>query len=292
MVLFILFPGLGTSEKYWESKIEIKKNKVSKKKLNFLKNLKKIGNVYKYTPKLHNFNYYLTGINKKYGKIYCNQFKKPTKITLDDLNIDKECKRIFNLLKDKNEKFIPIGHSIGAWYAYNFSKLYPSYCINTIFLDGSFIVLDSVNNIRDRYIKKYKKNKKDLKNLTNERLDFLYNKLISNLKKDRYELNEKANKYIKKIFDLALNYYYFTMKDKFDSKLTVPNISFRNLQFKSDKKSIDYYTNNDAVNNEEKLYNKNKNRAVVHYLVNSGHTQWKKERYSKFIINEIKKIEM
>ena len=157
MVLFILFPGFGTSEKYWENKIETKENKVYLKKLDFLKNLKKIGKVYKYTPKLHNLNYYRTGVNKEYGKIYCNQFSKPTKITLEDINIDKECKRIFNLLKDKNEKFIPIGHSIGSWFAYNFSKLYPSYCINTVFLDGSFIVLNSVNNIRNRYIKKQKK---------------------------------------------------------------------------------------------------------------------------------------
>ena len=28
MVLFILFPGFGNSEKYWENKIDMKKNKV------------------------------------------------------------------------------------------------------------------------------------------------------------------------------------------------------------------------------------------------------------------------
>jgi hypothetical protein len=288
MVLFILFPGFGNSEKYWENKIDMKKNKVYLKKLDFLNNLKKIGKVYKYTPKLHNLNYYRTGINEEYGKIYCNQFNKPTKITLDDINIDKECKRIFDLLKDKNEKFILIGHSIGSWFAYNFSKMYPSYCLNTIFLDGSFLVLESINNIRNRYVKKQKKVNIKFKDINNKKLDFLYKKVISHVKEDRYEYNKKINKYIKKIFDISLNYYYYTMKKKFNSKLKIPNISFRNLNFNKEKKSIDHYTNIDAVNNEEELYNKNKNKAIVHYLVNSGHTQWKRKKFSDFIIKEIK----
>ena len=118
-------------------------------------------------------------------------------------------------------------------------------------------------------------------------MDFLYQKVISHIGKDRYKYNKKINKYINKIFDLSLNYYYYTMKKKFNSKLILPNISFRNLNFKSEKKNIDYYTNVDAVNNEEELYNKNKNKAIVHYLVNSGHTQWKIKRFSNFIIKEI-----
>ena len=113
MVLFILFPGFGNSPKDWEYySIEGKNKKYKLKKLDFIKKLKKIGKVYQYNPESYNISYYYTGRNPGYEdwqKIYQNLFKKPKKkITLDDINIDKECKRIYNLLKDKNEKFIPI----------------------------------------------------------------------------------------------------------------------------------------------------------------------------------------
>ena len=152
MVLFILFPGHGTSDKFWEYDIVEKKNSKKKyklKKLDFLKKLKKIGKVYTYTPKVYNIGYYDTGDEpgfENWYKIYQNQYKKPTKITLDDINIDKECKRIYNLLKDKNEKFIPIGHSKGSWFALHFSNLYSSRCLKTILIDGSFIAPKIVNS--------------------------------------------------------------------------------------------------------------------------------------------------
>ena len=63
MVLFILFPGHGQNDKFWEYKIIEEKNKKYKlKKLDFLKKLKKIGKVYKYTPNVYNLNYYYTGV--------------------------------------------------------------------------------------------------------------------------------------------------------------------------------------------------------------------------------------
>ena len=129
MVLFILF-WIWKFPKDWEYKFIEGKNKKHKlEKLDFLKKLKKIGKVYQYNPESYNISYYYTGRNPGYEdwqKIYQNLFKKPKKISLDDINIDKECKRIYNLLKDKNEKFIPIGHSLGSWFALHFSNLYPS----------------------------------------------------------------------------------------------------------------------------------------------------------------------
>ena len=117
MVLFILFPGFMDTDKYWEYKIdglEKAKGPFKLKKLDFLKKLHKLGKVYTYTPKINNFKHY--SINDtdglKYYKIRSKLYKNPTKITLDDINIDKECKRIYQIIKNKDDKFIPIGHSM------------------------------------------------------------------------------------------------------------------------------------------------------------------------------------
>ena len=175
MILFILFPGHGVSDKFWEYDIVETKNSKKKyqlKKIDFLKKLKKIGKVYKYTPKAYNIAYYDTGENLGFARwqvIHQNLYKKPKKIILDDINIDKECKRIYNLLKDKNEKFIPIGHSIGSWFALHFSNLYPSKCLKTIFLDGSYIYPEIVNIYYKKRADKIKSNE-----ITNKNLESLY----------------------------------------------------------------------------------------------------------------------
>ena len=72
MVLFILFPGNGMSEKNWE--IYDESGKI--KKTSFLKQLKKLGKVYKYTPNVNNIiNYYNNSwkLRKKFyiNKLYC-----------------------------------------------------------------------------------------------------------------------------------------------------------------------------------------------------------------------------
>lgn len=287
MVLFILFPGFGNSPKDWEYKF--KKHKL--KKLDFLKKLKKIGKVYQYNPESYNISYYYTGRNPGYEdwqKIYQNLFKKPKKITLDNINIDKECKRIYNLLKDKNEKFVPIGHSMGSWFALHFSNLYPKECLKTIFLDGSYIVPEIVNI----YYKK-RADKVKLKEITDENLESLFNKMIENVQKDRYKHNKKINKYIDKIEDITDAYYYHTMKKELNGKIKVPLISFRNLNFdtetgKNKKKRND--VNMHRVKNEEGIYNKSGNKITTYYLINSGHFPWTVQRYSDLIINEIKKL--
>lgn len=294
MVLFILFPGFGNSPKDWEYKfIEQKNKKYKLKKLDFLKKLKKIGKVYQYNPISYNINYYYTGRNPGYEdwqKIYQNLYKKPKKITLDDINIDKECKRIYNLLKDKNEKFIPVGHSLGSWFALHFSNLYPSKCLKTIFLDGSYIVPEIVKI----YYKK-RADKVKLNEITNENLESLFNKMIENVQKDRYKHNKKINKYIDKIDDITGAYYYHIMKKELNGKIKVPVMSFRNLNFdietgKNKKKRND--VNMHRIKNEEGIYNLNKKKITTYYLPNSGHFPWTEQRYSDRIINEIKKIKL
>jgi hypothetical protein len=293
MVLFILFPGHGTSDKFWEYDIVETKNSKKKyklKKLDFLKKLKKIGKVYTYTPKVYNIGYYDTGDEpgfENWYKIYQNQYKKPTKITLDDINIDKECKRIYNLLKDKNEKFIPIGHSKGSWFALHFSNLYSSRCLKTILIDGSFIAPKIVNSYYKKRIDKIKSNE-----LTNENLELLFNKIIENVQEKKHLYNKKINKYINKMHDITGAYYYHIVKKELNGKLKVPTISFRNFKFdinkgKNNKDKND--ANMNRVKNGEELYNINGNKIKTYYLINSGHFPWKIQRYSDQIIDEIKK---
>ena len=76
MIIFILFPGFGISEKQWKYEIILKNKKYELKKIEFLKNLKKIGKVFKYTPKAYNYNYYSRVLRKsalyftKYSTFY------------------------------------------------------------------------------------------------------------------------------------------------------------------------------------------------------------------------------
>ena len=286
MVLFILFPGHGTSEKFWEYDIVETKNSKKKyklKKLDFLKKLKKIGKVYTYTPKVYNIGYYDTGDEpgfENWYKIYQNQYKKPTKITLDDINIDKECKRIYNLLKGKNENFIPIGHSIGSWFALHFSNLYPSRCLKVIFLEGAYI--DSNNNDFNRI----KKNKIKANNI-----DLLVNRLFKIKKQDRFKYNKESLKDVNKLFDITLNYYYNNIKKELNGKLKVNTISFRNLIFNIDKgvnSKEDNSYNMERIDHDNFIYKKNGSKITTHYLINSGHHPWREQRYSDQIIDEIK----
>ncbi|VVU94494.1 hypothetical protein CPAV1605_216 [seawater metagenome] len=296
MIIFILFPGFGNSPKDWEyNSIEEKNNKYKLKKIDFLKKLRKIGKIYQYNPESYNISYYYTGKNpgfEVWQKIYQNLFKKPKKkITLDDINIDKECKRIYKLLKNKykneNIKFVPIGHSLGSWFALHFSNLYPSKCLKTIFLDGSFIVPEIV----DIYYKKRADKVKE-KEITNENLESLFNKMIENVQNDRYKHNKKINKYIDKIEDITGAYYYHIMKKELNGKIKVPLISFRNLDFdietgKNKKKRN--VVNMRRVKNEEEIYKINGNKITTYYLINSTHFPWTIQRYSDQIIDEIKK---
>jgi hypothetical protein len=286
MVLFILFPGLGCTEKDWELDIEKKGTKYYLKKLDFLKNLKKLGQVYTYTPKIYNIYKYYVEENQSegYRKLYTDIFlKTPSKVILDDINIDKECKRIYKKLKNKNEKFIPIGHSIGCWFALHFSNLYPSKCLKTIFLDGSLIA-PIVHDHHEKQSKKVKSSE-----ITTKNLEYLFNTVVKNLKKNIHIENKKVNKYIYKILDITVAYYYRIMKKELNGKLKVPLISFRTLYFESETEKLQI-RNTIGVKNEEELYKLNGKKVITYYLVNATHLPWRIQRYSDQIINEIKRL--
>ena len=110
----------------------------------------------------------------------------------------KQRKRYFsNCLfhcKDKDEKFIPIGHSIGSWFALHFSNLYPSRCLKVVFLEGAYI--DSNNND----FKRIKNNKVKSKDINNKNIDLLVNSLLKIKKIDRFTFNKQTLKDVNKLF--------------------------------------------------------------------------------------------
>ena len=113
MVLFILFPGHNLpSSKIWEMSMD---DKMMKSK--FIKELKKIGKVYKYVNNVYKV------INLPIAPPKFRE--KATNLTLEQFDIDSECKKIYQDTKNIKDDIIVIGHSIGGLYANHFCKLYP-----------------------------------------------------------------------------------------------------------------------------------------------------------------------
>ena len=291
MVLFILFPGFDSPSKFW--KYDIIKNKDGSyqlKKLNFYDELKKIGKVYRYTPKVYNINHYDTGGNPGFDdwqNIYQGLFKKPRMITLDDIDIDRECKRIYNKLKNRKEKFIPIGHSIGSWFALHFSNLYPDKCLQVIFLDGTAINPKAAPGYKE------KSEKTDSGEITNENLKYLYDNMLENVIEDKKSsFNPNLNKYSDKILEIASSYYFRIIEKELNGTVKVPVLSFRNLSYDIETNVDDMKAtknNMRKVTNEEELYQINNSRVTTYYMINSTHYPWRIQRYSDMIIDIIKK---
>ena len=289
MVLFILFPGFDSPSKFW--KYDIIKNKDGSyqlKKLNFYDELKKIGKVYRYTPKVYNINHYDTGGNPGFDdwqNIYQGLFKKPRMITLDDIDIDRECKRIYNKLKNRKEKFIPIGHSIGSWFALHFSNLYPDKCLQVIFLDGTAINPKAVAGYKE------KSEKTDISEITNSNLKSLYNNMLENVIEDKKSsFNPNLNKYSNKILEITSSYYFRIIEKELNGTVKVPVLSFRNLSYDIETNDMKATKNNmRKVTNEEELYQINNSKVTTYYMINSTHYPWRIQRYSDMIIDIIKK---
>lgn len=100
-IMCVMFPGFGVTKLGWDHYFE--KNKIIK--TNFITSLKKIGSIYFHEPLYHNIKYFK---NDKYKILY----DKNIDFTKDNLDLIKECNKIYQEIKDFKGMFIPIGHSI------------------------------------------------------------------------------------------------------------------------------------------------------------------------------------
>lgn len=122
--VFILIHGFSSSNLWWNYK-DTGKNKLTK--LNFVRNLKKLGDVYEHTMEYFNINYYYTNTNENDSEkekkriIKIDKKYKPYTSDLDfkieDLYYDNICKKIHNNVIEEygsNRKYILVCHSYGS----------------------------------------------------------------------------------------------------------------------------------------------------------------------------------
>ena len=263
MVLFILFPGLEVQKKLWE--LTIINNKLVK--LNFLKELKKIGDVYTYTPNIYKYSYY-TKYPPKKQKLEDKFTEKPENISLEQFDIDKECKKIYEEVKSYKGKFIPIGHSAGGWFAYYFTKLYPKRCKKLILIEsGRLLPKLEIGMSNKNYPK-----------ITIQQLQ----KIIDNIK-----TKKNNRKYIDELMNITL-YKYSLYTNKFNGKLSVPTLSFENVIIPEDKKWKLEHNDKYIVKYEKEMKKINKNKIHFINLINTGHFPWEIPKYSDEMIRQIK----
>jgi hypothetical protein len=98
MVLFILFPGFGVTKYTWEK--DVVNYKIIK--IDFLKKLKKIGDVYTYTPNIYNIaSYYnclkITKIKKLRENLVINHMKYHWVILTLTNNVNLFMKKLKNI---------------------------------------------------------------------------------------------------------------------------------------------------------------------------------------------------
>jgi len=260
MVLFILFPARGNDKNYW--------NYTSTgSKCHFVDKLKKLGKVYIYTPCAYNLN--------------SNNFEK-LHVTLEKLNLDYHVECIYNKIKHITEPFIPIGHSIGAFYAMKFAEKYENLCKAVILLDpsnmrGVFDVLKKDPEYNE--ISKYDNIK--ISNLVEEiKRDF-------RLDIDSYQLNLKI-----KILLRIITFNIQKQSKSLTLKLNIPLIIFINIDdiTPNDTKEVADAFDFSLIRKSffNLLIKNNMDNIYMYHLVNATHfIHWTSTNY---VIDIIKKF--
>jgi hypothetical protein len=262
MVLFVLFPGFGVpSVKGWEL------DKDGFKKLDFLSELKKLGDVYTYTPNVYRYHYH-----KKYplDEQQYEKFKeKPIEISMDQFDIEKECKRIYDEIKDYDGKFVPLGHSMGGFFANYFCKLYKKRCL-------CCVLIESV-----RFIPKFDKfkSKEKYPNISLEDVK----KIVGDIKK-----NKNIDDNLDKLDDITA-YKYVEYIQKSTGKLQIPTLSFDNIKITDTEIEKNNARSCHRIRDyNEEMYRINGDKITVIYFVNTRHFPWRNQIQSDELIRQIR----
>jgi hypothetical protein len=167
-LLFILFPGFGVSKKGWDTWIE---RDGTKRKTNFIKELKKLGEIYYHEPLYHNINWY-----DKRGLKYKSLYSKNINFTKKDFDVEYTCGKIYDDVKNFDGKYVLIGHSIGLYFVYCFEQKYSSKVLFTVNIDGTPLgpIEQTLNDKKDLYTKIIK-----YTGYTDERIEELKEKTLS-----------------------------------------------------------------------------------------------------------------
>lgn len=187
--LFIFFNGGGLHKEQW-SKHPYKKDPIWKErkdeheKTNLIKKIQKYGDVYLYDPIFY--------LNKE-------DIVKGSTFKLEDLDLNKHCKKIYDTMKDYKNFFI-ISHSRGWIISKFFIKLYSKKVIGYINIDGGEYPKFYLERFKNRINMYEKINNNDL------------NELFKKVKKGDNEAYRKISDYVK------VNMYLQDSRCKYDYK--------------------------------------------------------------------------
>jgi hypothetical protein len=272
-LLFIMFPGNGVTKNGWDT-IDFNSKTGAIKRNNFIKEIKKLGEIYFYEPKYYNI-YHYNG-NDGYDKWY----SKDINFTKDDIDIDNICENIYNDVKDFNGKIVLLGHSMGSYFVYYFSQKYASKCLFGIIIDGMLFFSPPNFNNKKKFnndIKKYTK-------YTDKDIDELRKEVLNSNKKS---IDELGNVYFSNIVS------YEKIIKNFKTFKT-PIISFCNFEIiidKTKKEDINYYNkaNRERINenNYMRKYNKSSKFKIIDF-VNKTHFLHLVEESKDIILENIK----
>jgi len=258
-IMFIIFPGHGTTRKTFNDNIVNNKRFTNS---DFIPELKKLGEVYFAEQNWNNINYFSKKMIEEGKQNLFNRNK--IDFVLEDTDINNACKKIYNNLSNFKGKFVLIGHSIGSLWVYYFSQRYSSRCLFNILIDGSpwsmnINMIGQSKKLNDHFKKIFKKIKyKDIDN-----------KHITKLIKKVREYNDDA---INKLF--VFTFYKSYIEFPKVKKIKVKTISFKNLKIHTKLNS--HETPTDAwykfsLDNEEYMLQHNTNKYRTIYFVNKTH---------------------
>ena len=270
-LLFIMFPGNGVIKNGWDT-IDFNYKNGAIKRNNFIKEIKKLGEIYFYEPKYYNI-YHYNG-NEGYDKWY----SKDINFTKDDIDIDKICENIYNDVKDFNGKIVLLGHSMGSYFVYYFSQKYASKCLFGIIIDG--MLFFSPQNLTNK--KKFNNDIKKYTKYTDKDIDELRKEVLNSNKKS---INELYNVYFNNIVS------YEKIIKNFKTFKT-PIISFCNFEIiidKTKKEDINYYNkaNRERINENNYMRKYNKSSKFIDF-VNKTHFPHLVEESKDIILENIK----
>ena len=255
---FILFGDVMNGHQVW---FHDKDNN----NINFVKKLKKLGDVIILKPNYVNFMNY-TEV-KKPGNWFYKSGIKDINFTIEDLQFENYAKWVYNQI-DHNKKYITIGLDQGCHFAKYFCNQYPDNCICLyILIDRNFtqksyektfnsdmnydFIKSIVGNNYEDYI---------IENLKNKTITYLLNK-IRKTKDDKYVelLNGLCKGIIRSQYDKIKEMKVKTIVYS-DFKTITPEKLQENHEFnkKSKNKIIYYYVNDDA---EYLIHGKYKNEV-------------------------------
>ena len=267
-IMFIMFPGFGVSKKGWDTHYE----KGIKIKHNFISKLKKMGSVYFYEPLYVNIKYYVLDEPKK------SLYDKNIDFTKENLDVEKECEKVYEKIKDFDGMFIPIGHSIGSYFLYCFQQKYSSRCLFSVIIDGSPLgqIQQTLNDEKKLYPKIVKYQKYD-------------DKMINKLKDKLYKNDINA---FKKLSDIAFyNIFKYKKITNKAEKFNKPLIEFYNIDIKDDKKTFkkDHFFNLKRIN-EIEYFKKYNNDYVAIAFINKTHYPHDIDDSREIILKSIKEM--